>query len=55
MNSLKYLFKYRISLPLLRRLNGGTAWSFMEDKLFPQLRRVELRIEYKSIDKQRSA
>jgi hypothetical protein len=31
---------------LLRELNGGQAWLFMEREIFPQLRRVELRIEY---------
>jgi hypothetical protein len=31
---------------LLKKLNGGYAWLFMERELFPGLRRVELRIEY---------
>jgi hypothetical protein len=31
---------------LLRELNGGQAWLFMEREIFPRLRRVELRIEY---------
>ena len=31
---------------LLRELNGGQPWLFIERKFFPQLRRVELRIEY---------
>ena len=31
---------------LLAKLNGGRPWLFMEREIFPQLRRVELRIEY---------
>jgi hypothetical protein len=31
---------------LLRKLNGGRPWLYMERELFPGLRRVELRIEY---------
>jgi hypothetical protein len=31
---------------LLKKFNGGRAWLFMERELFPQLRRVEMRIEY---------
>jgi hypothetical protein len=34
---------------LLVKLNGSHAWHFMERKLFPRLRRVELRIEYQSV------
>jgi hypothetical protein len=31
---------------LLKKLNGGRAWLYMEREIFPELRRVELRIEY---------
>jgi hypothetical protein len=31
---------------LLKKLNGGRAWLYMERELFPGLRRVELRIDY---------
>ena len=40
---------------LLRELNGGRPWLFMEREIFPQLRRVELRIEYEEGEAQQTA
>jgi hypothetical protein len=31
---------------LLQKLDSGRTWSYMNNELFPQLRRVELRLEY---------
>lgn len=36
----------------LRKLNGGTAWRELLDDMFPKLRRVEYRVEYRVTPKQ---
>jgi hypothetical protein len=47
--------EYDIRKALLAGINNGSSWAFMERELFPQLRRVEVRVEYQTKDYQATA